>query len=78
MLVALKASWTVTAGIIPGVPIHEYTRMWSYTSEDAERDILDNPAVTRYSKQRDAAEAYLRQLTDPQSVNWTRLDWMWF
>lgn len=35
--VSLRSSvWTVTAGLIPGQPMPEYTRSWFYTELDYE------------------------------------------
>ena len=35
---ALKAQFSVMAGVVPGVAIAEFTRTWHYTSLDFEED----------------------------------------
>ena len=60
----------VMGGLSPGVPIDEYTRMWSLTSEEAKdpNTLLDAQG---------AAMNYCLWLQNPQRVNWVRLEWIW-
>jgi hypothetical protein len=72
--VAAKAFFTVTAGLIPGEPIPEHTRLWSYTSLDHE---LDRNDAERFLRMREQATAYANLLMNPAFVNWVRLDFLW-
>lgn len=71
----------VVAGIVPGKPIPEHTKKFFITSdawyaqgkyegrvEDAKMEIL---AVYGF------AQEYMRNLMNPQVVNWVRLDWIY-
>lgn len=93
MPLALKAQFTVTAGIIPGDAMPEYTRVWHYTSADLEHDSnvppmpeghkidmngpADQPHNTRFTGMLIEANLYATGLVNPRMVNWVRLDWMW-
>lgn len=71
----------VVAGVIPGTPMPEYTKKFFITSdawyaqgkyqgksEDAKMELL---AVLGL------AQEYMRNLMNPQAVNWVRLDWVY-
>jgi len=66
----LRCSWSVTAGLILGDPMPEFTRTWSITSEAYEKD----PAC--FAKFRDEALEYAKALTDP-GLNWVHVDWIY-
>ena len=75
---AAKALIEVLAGIIPGEPIAEYTKLWGYSSEDYGLDKavpLDQPTI--FSKRLEEAHAYAMGLSNPAHVNWVRVDWIW-
>lgn len=78
LLDALKAQVTVTAGVIPGVPMREHHRTWTYTSADFEAD-KDTPQSepTQFSKMLDEAHEYAKGLSNPAYLNWARVEWMW-
>lgn len=85
---ALKASWTVYGGIIPGEPIAEFTQRWEYTSEDLEADRLTTEGETpgphpekpptQFEICRNAATARWTYLNDPRRLNWVRVDFLWY
>lgn len=71
----------VVAGVIPGTPIPEYSKRFGITSdawyaqgvyegkaEEARIEIL---------KVYGFAQEYMRNLMNPQAVNWVRLDWIY-
>ncbi len=75
-----RAAWEVTAGLIPGQPMAEYTRRWILTSSEwygtdgqqsAQGAALFNAALV-------AAHEYARYLMNPGALNWVRVDWIWF
>jgi hypothetical protein len=76
---ALKASWTVVAGIIPGQPMNELARQWNYTSLDYEEDRRNGNAEDNIftARVREATE-YLMQMNDPRRVNWAVLEFIWY
>ena len=76
-MLAAKALIEVQAGIIPGTPMPEYTRHWSYTSVDYAKDQNmppDQPTIL--SVQLKEAHDYALGLSTP-ALNWVRLDWIW-
>jgi hypothetical protein len=78
---AQKAAWEVTAGLIPGQPMPEYTRVWSLQANewaDAEGFLLLPHAIAFFNAQTAAAMEYARALMEPASLNWVRVDWIWF
>ena len=81
MPAALKASWEVNAGVIPGTPIPEFTKQWHYTSQHFEEDArhAEEPAYQPiFMKMLAEATAYQCQLTDPRRLNWVRLTFLWW
>lgn len=77
-LQAAKAIISVYAGVIPEIGIAEYTKQWSYTSEDFEKDRntpQDQPTI--FSTRLKEAHDYAMGLSNPAYVNWVRVDWMW-
>lgn len=75
---ALKAQWIVQAGVIPLEAMAEYTRSWSYTSDELESDretSQDQPTI--FSKRDTEAHEYARSITDPARINWVRVTFMW-
>jgi hypothetical protein len=78
MRVALKAALQVTAGVVPGIGMAEYTKRWEYTSEDYESDRETPPdRPTIFSKLLDEAHDYAKGLTNPVYVNWVHTEWLW-
>ncbi len=77
-LQAAKAFFTVTAGVIPGRTVDEYSKQWGYTSTDYEQDKQtpqDHPTI--FSKRLDEAHEYAKSISNPGFVNWVRVEFMW-
>jgi hypothetical protein len=75
---AAKALISVYAGVIPEIGMGEYTKRWSYTSGDYEKDRATPPdQLTIFSKLLDEAHEYAKGLSNPAYVNWVRVDWIW-
>jgi hypothetical protein len=75
---ACKALFEVQAGVIPGVPLAEYTKRWSYDNDEYEKDRQtpkDQPTI--FSKRLEEAHDYALGLSNPAYVNWVRVDWVW-
>jgi hypothetical protein len=77
---AARCAWEVTAGLIPGQPMNEYTRRWGMTaSEWHGEDGKPTPqAVALFNAYLVAAQEYARYLMDPRGLNWVRMEWIWF
>jgi hypothetical protein len=83
-MIAAKAFFVVTAGIIPEEPDPALSRQWSYTSVDYEADkaaidamVSNGPGGTKYVEYRRQALAYAGELMNPSLVNWVRLEFIW-
>lgn len=75
----LKASWEVTAGIIPGTPMPELTKRWNYSGQDFDRDrAADAESLTLFRMLADEARHYAQSLQDPRRLNWVNLTWLWW
>lgn len=75
---ALKAMWTVQAGLHQEHIIPEYTKQWFYTSEDFEADRAippDHP--TKFSNLDELVHTYARSITNPAYVNYVRVEFLW-
>lgn len=75
---ALRCSWEVTAGIIPGTADDQHTKSWSMTSAEwSGPDGLKKLVETNA-----AAEAYALYLriesSQGRSVNWVRVEFIWY
>ncbi len=76
---ALRGAWEVQAGILPGTPMPELTKCFAYTSEDYEADLEKGPEeMTTFTALMVKAHAYSQELTNPQRLNWVRVDWIWY
>ncbi len=85
-----RAAIEVTAGLIPGQPVPEFTRRWAITSAEwQEANRLDDERATDFygatstgnvlADRQGAAMAYAQLLMfQPDRVNWVRVDWVWF
>jgi hypothetical protein len=64
----------VTAGLVPGQPIAQYTKQWWFTDEEY------NASNSReiWEQRTKEAEEYAAALRDPRSLNWVRMEWIWF
>lgn len=88
-MLALKASWQVHAGRIPGTPIPEYTRTWHYTSDEYARDKADGndipgkegeafvPDSGRFNELKYDASVYAEFL-QKGGLNWVNLAYVWY
>lgn len=75
---ALKAILEVSAGVVPGIGVGEYTKRWEYLSGDYEQDRKtpqDQPTI--FSKLLDEAHGYAKGLSNPAYVNWVHTEWLW-
>lgn len=77
---ALKASWEVHAGVIPGQRRAEYSKYWEYLSSDAEEDRqIEDPSVhAKFSKLRAEAMDYYLQVSLPALNNWATITFVWY
>ena len=66
----LQCTVVVTAGILPGEPIKQFTRSWNFTYED----LLKQPT---YIDGIGSAMNYAISLQDPKKVSWVRYKWFW-
>lgn len=69
-----RCAWEVRAGIIPGTPIPELTKLFGMTSAEYESDYGKEIFTSRMVE----AAHYAISLQDPNRVNWVSCDWMWF
>ena len=72
----------MTAGVIPGELMPEFTKSWNYTSLDFEDDVKALAAdperqTSKFIEHMDAAHAYARSITDPRAVNWVKVEFIW-
>lgn len=79
-IVAAKAFFEVTAGLIPNEPMPEYSKRWAYTSEDYAADggtqaSLQNEGSRYYTIQTNA-HTYAKML-EKGGLNWVRVDYLW-
>jgi hypothetical protein len=77
---ALKAQWIVTAGVIPGQKMDEYSKAWYYTSPDYEKDCERDPESTDpniFTTMLIEVNDYAMSITDPRTVNWVKMEFMW-
>jgi hypothetical protein len=70
----VRCIWEVLAGVVPEIPMEELTKRFVLTRAEASSE--DAPHV--WSERRIAAYNYAMSLTDPNVVNWVRIDWVWF
>ena len=77
---ALKASWQVRAGLIPGTPMPEYDKQWLYSST-----LYDQDGGTQESLSKDgsyfgvlnyAAHEYASRLRTG-GFNWVTVEYLW-
>lgn len=75
---ALKASWQVHAGLIPGTAMPEYTRTWHYTSEDFAADnCLPRGDSGRFQATQKEARDYADSLQNG-NLNWVNSAYVWY
>lgn len=77
----LKAAWEVRAGLIPGQAMPEYTKRFLYTSEDYEEDGRHAKEFAYhpiFMKRMAEASSYHHQISNPQTLNWAELTFLWY
>lgn len=77
---AARCAWEVSAGLIPGTPMPEYTRRWGMTASqwDGDDGQPTPQGVALYNACLVAAQEYARYLMNPGALNWVRVDWIWY
>ena len=75
---ALKATWTVTAGILIDKPIDEYSKRYTYTSKMQSEDRDGKYTPGHFDRIKDEAHDYARSLTDPRLLNWVDITFIWY
>jgi hypothetical protein len=76
----LKGFWAVSAGIVPGDTMPQYTKNFYYLSAHYDEDIKgakEGSKESHFQSFRDEALAYAKDIMDPRSVNWVKLEWVW-
>jgi hypothetical protein len=73
-MTAAKAFWQVSAGLIPGKPMREYSKGWSYDSNHFEAD--GNRMGETYIKMLGEANEYAKDL-QLRGLNWVTLTYVW-
>jgi len=81
MILAAKACWEVSAGLIPGQQMPEYFKRWVYTSDDyasdgGTQDGLLKPSSI-YATQMHEVHTYANTL-EAGGLNWVKVDYLWF
>lgn len=69
-----RCAWEVTAGLIPGQPMPEYTKRWVLTAYEWKSPRGGDLLLERMG----SAMAYAVSMQNPRTRNWVRLDWVWF
>lgn len=80
-MTALKGTWTVRAGVIPGEAMDEYTKQWTYTSADYDADcaLPDEPRVeSRFLRCQKESTDYYTCINDPRRINWAEATFIWW
>jgi len=81
MPLAAKGAWQVTAGVLPGTAMKEYTARWVYDSVEYEEDGKHAKEVGYqpiFMRKLVLATAYYTQISNPAFVNWIRLEFIWY
>lgn len=77
-IVSDKLIIEVTAGMVPGQPMGEYTRRWNWSSQDQDRLLRDDEAaINKYIRIAGESREYAASLENPNNLNWVRRDWIW-
>ena len=76
----LVAMWEVRAGVIPGTTEPQYSKQWTYTSEEKQIDIAnahDGKEENIFTSKLKAVHKYAMELTNPAVLNWVETRFMW-
>jgi hypothetical protein len=77
-VIALKVSWEVVAGIVPGQIQPEHTRRWHLTSDEWYGEKGLELLILRAAEAQ-AYASYLQVLcSQGRLVNWVRTDFVWY
>jgi hypothetical protein len=77
-MTAAKALFEVTAGVLPGFPMPEYTKSWGYTSDEYEQDRQTPPEeMTIFATRLNEVHEYAKGLSNPAYLNWVKVEWLW-
>jgi hypothetical protein len=71
---ALKCSISVEGGIIPGLPIPEYTKQWILTSKDMQSERAGFLLLEKMEE----ASKYAISIQNPAILNWVKMQWIWY
>lgn len=74
VVIAMKAYWSVRAGLIPGESVPEYGEQWVYTSQDFEAD--GNKRGERFEANARKASDHARKLS-AGGLNWVEVRYLW-
>ena len=73
-MLGMKGQFQVTAGILIGEPMDEYTKVWTYTSKDYDED---QKGENIFNRLKDGAYDYAKNLSNPGIVNWVKVQFIW-
>jgi hypothetical protein len=80
---AARLCFQVMAGVVPGSALPEFTEEW-WLDSDTYHALLNRADMTPdhpenlFTRARDEAHWYAKQLTDPSMVNWVRVEFIYF
>jgi hypothetical protein len=76
---SVNSSFEVTAGLIPGVPMTNYTKQFHYLSEERDLDNHGNMGIHGERRNQHLKEAidYYEGLVN-SGLNWVRLDFIFY
>ena len=79
-MIALKAQWSVQAGLVLGEPMPEFSRAWSYSSRDYENDGGTQEGLraegSKFLQCQEDAHRYAK-LLEQGGMNWVTLHYVW-
>jgi len=79
MPTALKASWTVSWGVVPLQP--DGSKTLYYTSEDYAKDQAEDwqlGDLSIFERMQAEANFLAMHLQNPKDKNWVTLEWVWY
>ncbi len=71
----LKATWTVTAGIIPGTEEEKFRRQYHLTASEWEEAEDKNILLVECIG---SVMMYAATLQNPQILNWVHVEFIWY
>lgn len=88
---AAKLIVSVTAGVLPGQPMNEFSQRWTFTSEQwavmNDKTELEKPVLQRSAEWQQARSDWIRvhgesreyqaSLENPARLNWVNREWIW-